>query len=60
LTLPSAPSGERLRDSKSDFLFDYDDVLITHASQRLGVVTTETLSKIHIIVVSFADEQEGT
>jgi len=45
---------------KSDFLFDYDDVLITHASQRLGVVTTETLSKIPIIVVSFADEQEGT
>jgi DNA-binding transcriptional LysR family regulator len=44
---------------KSDFLFDYDDVLITHASQRLGVVTTEILSRIPIIVVSFADEQEG-
>jgi DNA-binding transcriptional LysR family regulator len=45
---------------KSDLLFEYDDVLITHASQQLGVVTTEILSRIPIIVVSFADEQEGT
>jgi DNA-binding transcriptional LysR family regulator len=26
---------------KSDFLFEYDDVLITHVSQRLGLFTTE-------------------
>ena len=45
---------------KSDLLFEYDDVLITHASHRLGAVTTEILSGIPIIVVSFADEQEGT
>ena len=45
---------------RSSLLFEYDDVLITHASQRLGVVTTEILSRIPIIVVSFADEQEGT
>ena len=44
---------------KSDFLFDYDDVLITHASQRLGVVTAEIFSGIPIIVVSFGSEQEG-
>jgi DNA-binding transcriptional LysR family regulator len=44
---------------KSGFLFEYDDVLITHESQRLGPVTTETLSEIPIIVVSFGGEQEG-
>ena len=44
---------------KSGFLFEYDDVLITHASQRLGVVTAEMLSGIPIIVVSFGGEQEG-
>jgi DNA-binding transcriptional LysR family regulator len=44
---------------KSGFLFEYDDVLITHASQRLGPVTAETLSEIPIIVVSFGGEQEG-
>ena len=38
---------------KSGFLFEYDDVFITHASQRLGPVTAETLSEIPIIVVSF-------
>ena len=37
---------------QSDFLFEYDDVLITHASQRLGAVTLEELSEIPIIVVS--------
>jgi hypothetical protein len=48
------------RDSKFDnvtvtvpgFLFEYDDVLITHASQRLGTVTAEMLSEISVIVVS--------
>jgi DNA-binding transcriptional LysR family regulator len=44
---------------KSGFLFEYDDVLITHASQRLGPVTAEILSKIPIIVISFGGEQEG-
>jgi DNA-binding transcriptional LysR family regulator len=44
---------------KSGFLFEYDDVLITHASQRLGPVTAEALSEIPIIVVSFGGEQEG-
>jgi len=44
---------------KSGFLFEYDDVLITHASQRLGAVTAEMLSEIPIIVVSFGGEQEG-
>jgi hypothetical protein len=44
---------------KSDFLFEYDDVLITHESQRLGVVTAEILSGLPIIVVSFGGEQEG-
>jgi DNA-binding transcriptional LysR family regulator len=34
---------------KSGFLFEYDDVLITHASQRLGAVTAEMLSEIPII-----------
>jgi DNA-binding transcriptional LysR family regulator len=44
---------------KSGFLFAYDDVLITHVSQRLGAVTVEMLSEIPIIVVSFGGEQEG-
>jgi DNA-binding transcriptional LysR family regulator len=44
---------------KSGFLFEYDDVLITDASQHLGAVTTETLAEIPIIVVSFGGEQEG-
>jgi|SRR5882672_1252031 DNA-binding transcriptional LysR family regulator len=44
---------------KSGFLFEYDDVLITHTSQRLGPVTAEILSEIPIIVVSFGGEQEG-
>jgi DNA-binding transcriptional LysR family regulator len=44
---------------KSSFLFEYDDVLITHASQRLAQVTAVTLSEIPIIVVSLGGEQEG-
>ena len=44
---------------KSGLLFEYDDVLITHASQPLGPVTTETLSEMPIIVVSFGGEQDG-
>jgi DNA-binding transcriptional LysR family regulator len=44
---------------KSDFLFDYDDVLITHASHRIGKLTTEMLAGLPIIVVSFGGEQEG-
>ena len=44
---------------KSGFLFEYDDVLITHASQHLGAITAEILSEIPIIVVSFGGEQEG-
>jgi DNA-binding transcriptional LysR family regulator len=53
-TFPTVPSR-----FKSDLLFEYDDVLITHASQRLGVVTAEILSGLPIIVVSFGGEQEG-
>jgi DNA-binding transcriptional LysR family regulator len=44
---------------KSDFLFGYDDVLITHSGQKLGAITTETLAKLSIVVVSFGGEQEG-
>ena len=44
---------------KSDFLFEYDDVLITHSSQNPGVITTETLATLSIVVVSFGGEQEG-
>ncbi len=44
---------------KSDSLFEYDDVLITHSSHQLGSVTTEILSGLPIIVVSFGGEQEG-
>jgi DNA-binding transcriptional LysR family regulator len=44
---------------KSGFLFEYDDVLITHSSQHLGTVTTETLCELPIVVVSFGGEQEG-
>jgi DNA-binding transcriptional LysR family regulator len=43
----------------SRFLFEYDDVLITHASQRLGSITTAALSRLSIVVVSFGGEQEG-
>jgi DNA-binding transcriptional LysR family regulator len=53
-TFSAAPSRFR-----SGFLFEYDDVLITHASQQLGSVSTETLSKLPIIVISFGGEQEG-
>jgi DNA-binding transcriptional LysR family regulator len=44
---------------KSDFLFGYDDVLITHSGQKLGAISTETLAKLSIVVVSFGGEQEG-
>jgi DNA-binding transcriptional LysR family regulator len=44
---------------KSGLLFEYDDVLITHASHHLSKVTTEMLSRLPIIVVSFGGEQEG-
>jgi DNA-binding transcriptional LysR family regulator len=44
---------------KSRFLFKYDDVLITHASQKLGTITTAALSRLSIVVVSFGGEQEG-
>jgi DNA-binding transcriptional LysR family regulator len=44
---------------KSDFLFGYDDVLITHSSQKLGTITTEVLAALSIVVVSFGGEQEG-
>jgi DNA-binding transcriptional LysR family regulator len=44
---------------KSSLLFEYDDVLITHASHQLGKVTTEILATLPIVVVSFGGEQEG-
>jgi len=44
---------------KSGFLFEYDDVLVTHVSHRLGKVTPKKLSGLPIIVVSFGGEQEG-
>jgi DNA-binding transcriptional LysR family regulator len=44
---------------KSDFLFGYDDVLITHSSQKIGAITLETLATLSIVVVSFGGEQEG-
>jgi DNA-binding transcriptional LysR family regulator len=43
----------------SRLLFEYDDVLITHASQKLGTITTAGLSRLSIMVVSFGGEQEG-
>jgi len=44
---------------KSGFLFEYDDVLVTHTSHHLGTITTEMLSRLPIVVVSFGGEQEG-
>jgi DNA-binding transcriptional LysR family regulator len=44
---------------KSGFLFEYDDVLVTHASHHLSTITTEMLSGLPIIVISFGGEQEG-
>jgi DNA-binding transcriptional LysR family regulator len=44
---------------KSCLLFEYDDVLITHASHQLGKVTTEILATLPIVVVSFGGEQEA-
>lgn len=43
----------------SSFLFEYDDVLVTNSTQKLGPITTETLSRLSIVVVSFGGEQEG-
>jgi DNA-binding transcriptional LysR family regulator len=43
----------------SRFLFEYDDVLVTHASQKLGTITTAAFSRLSIVVVSFGGEQEG-
>lgn len=43
----------------SSFLFEYDDVLITNSSQKLGPITTSVLAQLPIIVVSFGGEQEG-
>jgi DNA-binding transcriptional LysR family regulator len=43
----------------SRLLFEYDDVLVTHASQKLGSITTAALSRLSIVVVSFGGEQEG-
>jgi len=44
---------------KSDFLFEYDDVLVTHKSHRLGMLTRKKLLALPVIVVSFGGEQEG-
>lgn len=44
---------------KSDVLFEYDDVLITSASNDLGLVTIEILAGLSLIVVSFGGEPEG-
>ncbi len=44
---------------KSSLLFEYDDVLVTHASHQPGKITTETLATLPIVVVSFGGEQEG-
>jgi DNA-binding transcriptional LysR family regulator len=44
---------------KSGFLFEYDDVLVTHSLHRLDRLTTQLLSGLPIVVVSFGGEQEG-
>lgn len=44
---------------KSSLLFEYGDVLVTNSSQKLGTITTEALSRLSIVVVSFGGEQEG-
>jgi DNA-binding transcriptional LysR family regulator len=44
---------------KSNLLFEYDDVLIANASRKFGIMTTEQLSSLSIVVVSFGGEQEG-
>jgi DNA-binding transcriptional LysR family regulator len=44
---------------KSSLLFEYDDVLMTSAAQMHGKITTEALSRLSIVVVSFGGEQEG-
>ena len=47
------------RRFNSSLLFEYDDVLVTNSSQKLGTITTETFSRLSIVVVSFGGEQEG-
>jgi len=44
---------------KSSLLFGYDDVLIASVHARFGTITTEQLSRLSIVVVSFGGEQEG-
>jgi len=43
----------------SNLLFEYDDVLVTDKSRKLGAVTTAVLAGLSIVVVSFGGEQEG-
>jgi len=44
---------------KSNLLFEYDDVLVTGSSLKRDTITTEVLSRLSIVVVSFGGEQEG-
>jgi len=44
---------------KSNLLFEYDDVLIARSLGKLDTMTTEQLSRLDIVVVSFGGEQEG-
>ena len=44
---------------KSNLLFEYDDVLIANSSRKFDAMTTEQLSLLSIVVVSFGGEQEG-
>lgn len=47
------------RRFNSSLLFEYDDVLITNSSRQHSKITTETLTQLSIVVVSFGGEQEG-
>jgi DNA-binding transcriptional LysR family regulator len=44
---------------KSNFLFEYDDVLLTHSALTVGTITTDVLSKLSIVVISTESRQEG-
>jgi DNA-binding transcriptional LysR family regulator len=44
---------------RSNFLFEYDDVLVTSIHQKLGVLDKASFAKLPIVVVSFGGEQEG-
>jgi len=44
---------------KSSLLFEYDDVLIASSPGKFDTMTTEQLSRLSIVVVSFGGEQEG-